>query len=94
MSKNPYYFPTSYSQLEHGDAHEPGCHATVDEVMSIIAHGGVDKDGISQEQWFESLRESGVLDQIASLISQQYYKPEFQQFISMMERAISECLGD
>lgn len=92
--KNPYYFPTSQSQLEHGDAHEPGCHATVDEVMFIIAHGGVDRDGISQEQWFESLQEAGVLNQIASMISQAYYKPEYQTFITMMERTISECLGE
>lgn len=92
MPKNPYYFPTSQSQLEHGDAHYPGTEATVDEVMSIIAHGGTDRDGFTQEQWLESLQEAGTLNQIAIIISQNYYKPEFQQFITMMERTIIECL--
>ena len=92
MPKNPYYFPASQSQLEHGDAHYPGTEATVDEVMSVIAHGGLDRDGLSQEQWLEALRESGTMDKIIVLISQQYYEPKYQQFITMMERTILECL--
>jgi uncharacterized protein (DUF433 family) len=91
---NPYYFPTDHNQLMHGDAHIPGAQSTVDEVMYVLAHGGEDKDGTTQEQWLESLREFGVLDRIAIIIAKEYYNDAFSRFHKMMEDDIKAALGD
>ena len=92
--KNSYYFPYDQEQLMHGDAHYPGSQEAVDEVMQIIAHGGTDRDGTTQEQWLESLREFGVLDRIAIIIAKEYYNDAFSRFHKMMEDDIKGALGD
>jgi hypothetical protein len=90
--KNPYYNPTSQSQLLHGDAHLTGSKSTVDDVMQTIADGGCDKDCISREQWIESLNEGGVLERIAIIIAEEYWNEDFKRFHAMMEKHIKMAL--
>jgi hypothetical protein len=80
---------------------EQPCLATVDEVMQIIADGGIDADGFSQEDWIRRLWTTDFfhdmgkknLTLLLSMVSENYHQEKYQELITYMEQHIIELLS-
>ena len=86
-----YYNPNPNTWW-HGDEMHQTPTSTVDDVMQAIADKKCDKDGVDYREWLDEMISEDLAYKILIYIAANYYKPDLQPLVSMMEKHISETL--
>ena len=65
---------------------------TADEVMDVIQHSGIDKDGIHWLDWFERIEGGDALFNIVTILVKNRKDPKYKELVEELEAEIEGWL--